>query len=261
MTQSGYVYDQAWEHERARLAGIEALWDPGTQALLARNGARQGARVLEAGAGGGSVVEWLAGQVGQDGRVLAVDLDVRFVQRLASARVEGREADLLTDELGDADYDVVHSRMVLEHLAESDLVLTKLVHCLRPGGVIVIEDYDWTAFGIDAADDRESAQRVTEGILGFMGAAGFDRIYGRKLVGSLTALGLHDVRGEGRSLVIDSDHPGYAFFQLSFEQLAPLAVDAGFIAQVDADVVGSRFAKGDARIITPTLIAGIGRRG
>jgi SAM-dependent methyltransferase len=257
---AGYVYDQAWEHERARLAGIEAMWDPGTQALLARHGARRGASVLEAGAGGGSIVEWLAGQVGADGHVLAVDLDVRFVQPLASSVVEVREANLVTDDLPAGAYDVVHVRLVLEHLPEHERVLSRLVDCLRPGGTVVVEDYDWTAFGIDAADDQDSAHRVTEGILNFMGAAGFDRVFGRKLVGALTALGLDAVQGEGRSLVIDAEHPGYAFFQLSFEQLAPLAVEAGMMTQQDADVVGARFTKGDARIITPTLVAGVGRR-
>jgi len=260
VTTSGYVYDQGWEHERARLAGIEALWDPGTQALLARHGARPGARVLEAGAGGGSVVEWLATQVGGAGHVLAVDLDVRFVQPLSSDVVEVRAADLVADELPTADYDVVHSRLVLEHIPQADGVLARLVSCLRPGGVIVVEDYDWTAFGIDAADDADAAHRVTEGILSFMGAAGFDRVYGRKLVAALDAAGMDDVSGEGRSLVIDADHPGYAFFQLSFEQVAPLAIDAGLMTHDDADVVGGRFAKGDARIITPTLIAGVGHK-
>jgi SAM-dependent methyltransferase len=257
---TGYVYDQAWEHERARLAGIEALWDPGTHEVLTRCGARSGARVLEAGAGGGSIVEWLAGQVGASGHVLAIDLDVRFVKPLESAIVEVREANLVTDDLPVSEYDVVHSRLVLEHLPEADAVLTRLRGCLRPGGALVVEDYDWTAFGIDAADDQEAAHRVTEGILGFMGAAGFDRFYGRKLLGALLGAGFVDVHAEGRSLVIDADHPGYAFFRLSFDQLAPLAIEAGLIAQDDADVIGTRFAKGDARIVTPTLIAAIGRR-
>lgn len=260
MTSTGYVYDQGWEHERARLAGIEALWDPGTQALLARHGARPSSRVLEAGAGGGSVVEWLASQVGVEGHVLAVDVDVRFVKQLESAIVEVREANVVTDELPQGEFDVVHSRLVLEHIPQADDVLARFVRCTRPGGVVVIEDYDWTAFGIDAAEDQESAHRVTEGILGFMGAAGFDRFYGRKLVGAMTDAGLDDVHGEGRSLVIDSGHPGYAFFQLSFEQVAPLAIEAGMMTQEDTDLVGERFAKGDVRIITPTLIAGVGRR-
>jgi hypothetical protein len=29
-----YIYDQGFSEERARLAGIESLWDPGSQAVL-----------------------------------------------------------------------------------------------------------------------------------------------------------------------------------------------------------------------------------
>ncbi len=60
-----YTYDQAWQDERERLAGIERLWDEGTFALLERLGVGPGSRVAEVGAGGGSVVEWLSERVGE----------------------------------------------------------------------------------------------------------------------------------------------------------------------------------------------------
>ena len=256
MAPTGYAYDQGWKDERARLAGIEALWDPGTRALLAAHGAVPGASVLEAGAGGGSVVEWLASQVAPDGRVLAVDIDVRFVEPLRSTTVEVRQADLVADELPEAAFDLVHSRMVLEHLAERDAVLDKLVRSLRPGGTLVVEDYDWTAFGFESADDSDD--RVIEGILGLMSSMGYDREYGRKLVGALASRGLEPVHGEGRSLVIDQEHPGFSFFRLSFEQIVPVAVEAGLVTAEDAAVVGERFGDG-RRVLTPSLVAAIGR--
>jgi SAM-dependent methyltransferase len=212
--------------------------------------------VLEAGAGGGSIVAWIAEQVGAGGHVLAVDLDTRFVEPLRSPSVEVRQADLVDVELPAASYDVVHTRLVLEHIAERDGVLDRLIAALRPGGVIVVEDYDWTAFGFESADGAEG--RVAEAILGLMAAAGFDRAYGRTVVGALAERDLVGVRGEGRSLVIDDAHPGYPFFRLSFEQLAPAAIDAGLMAQEDADVVSERFRAGGQRIITPTLIAAMG---
>jgi SAM-dependent methyltransferase len=256
MTAPRYAYDQGWEQERARLAGIEALWDPGTEALLKRFGAKPGARVLEAGAGGGSIVAWLAQQVGDQGSVLAVDLDVRFVESLRSATVDVLQADLVEVDLPVAEFDLVHTRMVLEHITERDRVLDQLVRALRPGGTIVVEDYDWTAFGFDSADGIED--RVSNGILDFMAAAGFDREYGRKVVGALAQRGLSDVHGEGRSLIIDNTHPGFEFFRLSFEQLAPAAIEAGLMTAEGAAVVGKRLLEGGRRIITPTLVAGIG---
>jgi SAM-dependent methyltransferase len=257
MTSSRYVYDQGWEQERGRLAGLEELWDPGTQAVLSRVGVDAGAAVLEAGAGGGSVVEWLAARVGPGGRVLALDLDVRFVEPLRSSVVEVERVDLVTGDVPAAEFDVVHSRLVLEHLADRDAVLAKLVGALRPGGRLVVEDYDWTAFGIESADGAE--QRAAEGILAFMGAAGFDRTYGRRVVGAFVEHGLQDVAGVGRSLVIDRAHPGFDFFRLSFEQLAPQAAKAGLIAAEDVAVVSDRLRSGALRVITPTLVAATGR--
>jgi SAM-dependent methyltransferase len=258
MPPSKYVYDQAWEGERNRLAGLESLWDSGTRSELMQTDLGAGAHVLEAGAGGGSIVEWLASVVGAHGRVHAVDLDVRFVEPMQSSVVRVQQLDLVTDDLPEAEFDLVHSRLVLEHLTERDAVLAKLVRALCPGGTLVVEDYDWTGFGIESADDVE--QRGADAILTLMAAAGFDSTYGRKVAGAMAAAGLQRIEGRGRSLIIDSSHPGFAFFRLSFDQLAPQAVQAGLLASDEALVVAERLRSGRLRVITPTLVTAIGRR-
>lgn len=258
MATSRYVYDAAWEQERARLAALETVWDPGTHAVLTRYGVGPGCKVLEAGAGGGSVVSWLAEQVTDAGRVLAVDLDTRFVEPLRSRVVEVRQANLVTDDLPEGAFDLVHCRMVLEHIPEHGQVLARLVGALRPGGRLVVEDLDWASFGIEAADEAD--ERAANGVLDFMASAGFDRVFGRRLVSLLLAQGLEDVTGEGRSFVLEPSDPGFAFFGLSFAQLAPAAVAAGMLTQEDADVVGERLQRGHKRVITPSLIAAVGRK-
>jgi SAM-dependent methyltransferase len=255
---SSYVYDQGWAEERARLAGIESLWDEGTRELLARHGAQAGAAVLEVGAGGGSIVEWLAGRVGSSGRVLATDLDTRFVEPLRSQTVEVRRADVVTDELPEGEFDLVHTRLLLEHLPGRDAALDRLVRALRPGGWLVVEDYDWTGFGFDPADELQT--RAAEAILTFMANAGFDQTYGRRVTSALAARGLTEVRGAGRSLVVDADDPGYAFFALSYEQLAPGVVQAGLLSEPDAAAMHAKMASGRQRVITPTLMAALGRK-
>src|SRR4051812_22995785 len=134
-----YVYDQGYADERKRIAGMEALWDPGSQALLDELGIRRGWECLEVGAGGGSLVEWMAAQ---GASVLAVDIDTRFVEPLASESIEVRRLDIREAELPQSEFDLVHSRLVLEHLADRKQILERLVATLRPGGWIVIEDYD-----------------------------------------------------------------------------------------------------------------------
>ena len=254
---SQYVYDAAWEQERERLAGIEALWDPGTQALLRGIGLAPGWRCLEVGAGGGAIVDWLCSEVGPSGQVVATDIDTRFIDRLELDQLDARRHDVTADELPRDGFDLVHSRLVLEHLAERDAVLDKLVAAARPGGWVVIEDYDWRSFGIEPAD--EDTQRSAEAILAFMAQAGFEAEYGRRVTSELAARALSDVRGEGRLRVIDASHPGYAFFELSFAALKEAVVQSGRLTQEEADATSTRLEQPDARVITPVLVAAAGR--
>ncbi|BBZ14245.1 class I SAM-dependent methyltransferase [Mycobacterium branderi] len=250
----GYVYDQSFAEERARLAGIESLWDPGSQALLDDLGISDGWRCLEVGAGAGSLVGWM---VSRGAAVTAIDIDTRFVEPLAGDAVEVRRMDIRTDELPQGEYDLVHARLVLEHLAERREIIDRLAASLRPAGWLVIEDYDWTCFGFEDADP--GFERVTESVMAFMQKAGFDPRYGRRVVADMAAAGLADVRGEGRARVIDSDSPGFDFFRLSFESIRDAVVDAGLLPAADADAAAARFGE-HTRLLTPMMVAGIGRR-
>jgi SAM-dependent methyltransferase len=249
-----YIYDQGFSEERTRLAGIESLWDPGSRALLEALGVSEGRRCLEVGAGGGSMVEWMAER---GATVLAIDIDTRFIEPLASEAIEVRRVDIRTDPLPSGEFDLVHARLVLEHLTERRKILDRLVAALRPGGWLVIEDYDWTGFGFEDADPQ--FEHVTEAVFTLMQQAGFEPRYGRRVVADMAAAGLADVRGEGRALVIDSRSPGFDFFRLSFESLRDAVVDAGLLSREDADAAAAHFAE-DRRVLTPMMMAGIGRR-
>jgi SAM-dependent methyltransferase len=249
-----YVYDQGFSEERTRLAGIESLWDPGSQALLDALGIGEGWRCLEVGAGGGSLVGWMAAR---GATVTAVDIDTRFVEPLACDAIEVRRVDIRTDELPEREYDLVHARLVLEHLTERRRILERLAAALRPGGWLVIEDYDWSGFGFEDADPQ--FEHVAEAVLTFMQRAGFEPRYGRRIVADMAAAGLADVRGEGRAAVVDAGSPGFDFFRLSFESLRDAVVDAGLLSREDADAAAARFAE-SRRVLTPMMMAGIGRR-
>jgi SAM-dependent methyltransferase len=253
-----YAYDQEWQQERARLAGIEALWEPGSRALLEAVGVGAGHRCLEVGAGGGALVEWLAERAGPEGRVLATDLDPRFLEPLAGETVEIRRHDITTGPPERDAFDVVHARLVVEHLPDPRAAVANMAAALRPGGWLVVEDYDWTAFGGDPPD--ELTERIGAGVLGVMARGGFNPLYGRRVVSDVAAAGLEDVRGEGRQLVVDDAHPGFAFFRLSFEALRGGAVAAGTMDAADADAFAGRLADGGLRVITPVVVAAIGRR-
>jgi SAM-dependent methyltransferase len=249
-----YLYGGDYGQERDRLAGIEALWDPGSRSLLDELGLHAGWRCLEVGAGGGSLVEWM---VGRGAAVTAVDIDTRFIEHLASEAVDVRRLDIRSDDLPPGEFDLVHARLLLEHLADRVSILRKLAAVLRPGGWIVIEDYEFSCFSLG---DQPCLDATVRAIIGFMEQAGFDRTFGRRVVDELAEAGLTDVRGEGRARIIDAGAPGFDFFKLSFESIRDAVVAAGVLAAADADATAARFADPSMRIFTPIVMAGIGRR-
>src|SRR3712207_2281029 len=117
MTTPSYVFDNAWQQARDRLAGLEQAFDPGTIRHLAARGVGPGWHCLEVGAGGGSIADWLCRQVGSSGRVVATDLDTRFLEALAYPQLESRRHDIVTDELEEGAFDLIHVRLLLHHLA------------------------------------------------------------------------------------------------------------------------------------------------
>lgn len=251
-TTPRYTIDPAWEGERARLAGIEALWDAGTRALLEPL-VRPGARVLEVGAGGGSIARWLSAA---GASVVATDLDTRFLD--AAPNLEVRRHDLRVEPLEQDAFDLVHSRMLVEHLTDRPALVEKLAGALRPGGWLVVEDVDFTGFGFVDAPAR--LQRVVHGLIGFMALGGFDPHYGRSVTRDLAAAGLVDVRGAGRAYELDATHPGLAFFRGSLVQLGPKAVEAGLIDPADFAAAVEHIGRPDVRLVTPLLMAAVGRR-
>ena len=118
---------------------IERCYDPATTSRLAQLGIREGWRCLDVGVGGGSIARWLRDQVGSEGKVVAVDLDARFFEN--EPGIEARQLDILTDDVEDDEYDLVHCRLLLHHLEAAQLnALRRMAAAVRPGGVLLASE-------------------------------------------------------------------------------------------------------------------------
>src|SRR4051794_36304435 len=137
-----YVFDNAWQQARQRLALLESWHDPGTIHYLEMLGVGRGWHCLEVGGGGGSITEWLCRRVGAGGQVVATDLDTRFLAALEYPALEVRRHNILTDALEQETFDLVHVRSVLMHLPEPAKALGGMVGALKPGGWLLAEEAD-----------------------------------------------------------------------------------------------------------------------
>jgi SAM-dependent methyltransferase len=239
---------------------VEELMDPGTRRHLAALGLAEGWRCLEVGAGGGSVAEWLCGQVGPTGGVVATDIDTRYLEALEAPNLEVRRHDVARDDLEAAAFDLVHARLVLEHLPARDAALARLVGALRPGGWLLVEALDYVS-GVPVSElggrehERSQAVRLRE-----FTAGGLDAHYGRRLPGVLRGAGLADVGNEGRVWVMEGGSPGARWFGLSMQQVRRRLVGEGKLSDPEVDRMLELFEDPAWSALTPIVMAAWGRR-
>jgi SAM-dependent methyltransferase len=258
-----YVFNNAWQRERLRLDALEAIWDPYSRRNIEALGAGEGWHCLEVGAGGGSIAAWLCTIVGPRGRVVATDVDVRHLQPLADAALEIRRHDITVDDIEAEAFDLVHARLLLEHLPARDEALRRMYQALRPGGWLLLEEFDHVSLMPDPASGADAIalwdawtrafERLSEG-------HGLDLTFGRRLAGLLDALGLQDVTANGRTVTERGGNDQRALLRLSVEQLRDDLVATGEMDQTQVDGFIALLRDPEFRWMSQLMIAAHGRR-
>ena len=110
---STYVLDNASEQTGQRFASLEACFDPVTIRQPREMGVNPGWMCLEVGGGGGSIARWLGEKVGADGHVVVTDINPRWLD-IQAANVELRRHDIVSDELPEHAFDLIHVHHVHE---------------------------------------------------------------------------------------------------------------------------------------------------
>lgn len=133
-----------------RLASQARVIDPITRRFLLSAGIPEGARALDVGSGAGDVAMMLAEIVGPRGFVVGTDLSATAV---AAAELRARAASLRNVEFREGDptamtfdqpFDAVVGRYVLQFMTDPAATLARLASHLRPGGLIVFHELDWS---------------------------------------------------------------------------------------------------------------------
>jgi SAM-dependent methyltransferase len=136
---------------------------------------------------------WLAGRVTGAGSVLATDIDISGLSGLGQANITVARHDLEREDVPSGGFDLIHARLVLEHLPEPAAVIGKLTSALRAGGWLLLEDADGLRF--DAEPPEQAFAAITGPWQQAALATGWNPCYGRHLVADLRRAGLGQVAG------------------------------------------------------------------
>lgn len=229
--ETAYVFDNSGGEASARFEALAAIFDEGTIRHLEARGVGAGWQCLEVGGGGGSIAAWLATQVGTSGRVLATDIDTRFLEALRLPNLEVRRHNIANDPLPEAAFDLVHARLVLMHLPQREQALARMVAALKPGGWIVVEEFDSLSLLPDPVVNlAEVALQVGVALRQVLAERGVDARYGRLLSAQLDQLGLTEVGAEGRVFMWRGGTAGASLCRANYEQLRDEIIDTGLIS-------------------------------
>lgn len=253
---SGYAFDRSWEPEDERLAGLERQLDPVSRAAAEQVGLAAGWRCWEVGAGRGSIAAWLAQRVTASGSVLVTDIDLSGLAALDQANITVLRHDLERDKMPPAEFDLIHARLVLEHLTEPAVAVRHLAAALRCGGWLILEDADGLAFDADPAAAALPALAGPWHRAAL--TAGWNPVYGRCLLADLQHAGLDHVAGRAHR----SYQPGgeaWASARLGIERMRDQICRAG-ASPADLDNALTALADPARIIIGAPIVTAWGHR-
>jgi 2-polyprenyl-3-methyl-5-hydroxy-6-metoxy-1,4-benzoquinol methylase len=265
LTMSTYVFDPSWQQERDRLRALESLFDGFTTRQLADLGVGEGWRCLEVGAGAGSIARWLADRVGGSGRVLAIDLDLRFLQDHGRDNLEARKLNIMTEALDDGGFDLVHSRALLGHLPDRSQAMERMALAVRPEGWLVQEDVDFKGIAaaalahyVDPPEHAELFERVLHGVGGLFGAAGADAAIGARLIRAFKDAGLENIAAEAHVPIVAGGTETWARGTIEF--LAEPLVRTGLVSAEDVERALAMTADPAVHYPPPFIVSAWGQR-
>jgi ubiquinone/menaquinone biosynthesis C-methylase UbiE len=233
MSSSGGEYIHGTDpEEQRRLSLLNDLLNGASLETMNLSG---GERVLDVGSGLGQLTTAIARSVGPKGRVVGIERDA--TQRTAavanakharlSGRIEFREGDAMQLVLADDEwgsFDLVHTRFLLEHVPDPQVVVDAMVRAARPGGRIVLEDDDHDVLRL--WPEPRGITKVWREYIETFKTLGNDPYVGRKLTALLHAAGAEPVRNDWHFFGSCAGHDAFAGFVENFAGVIEGARDA-----------------------------------
>jgi SAM-dependent methyltransferase len=226
------------EYERLRRQA--QIWEEATRRVFDRIAIVPGMRCLDVGCGPGETMRLLGERVGVDGEVVGLDSDGKLgaealenLQRLGTTRFRFIESDVMARGLDFPErFDFVFTRMLLIHMPDPQAVVNRLVEWTKPGGWVVVQDYDLT--GIKVFPSLERWPDFMNVLIGAFSGRGRDPSLGSKLPTLLWNAGIREPIATDVTGKLTSLHEAKGMLCSTFQSLLPQAYASGLITEAAA---------------------------
>lgn len=242
--------------ELRRLQLLEALADPMTSTILDRIDIQPHWRILDVGAGAGSVARMLARRA-RTGEVVATDMDTRFLP-VDVPRLTAMTHDVTKDHFPPESFDLIHARLVLEHIPDRDQVMARMIGWLAPGGWLVIEGIDESpSLGSPYPPVRAA---MTALLTMLERQLGTETGFARRATGVMRAAKFRDVALNAKHINVGDGGPGDAFLGAMVQRFAPAMIEAGVATAEEIGAMTAWLADPDGIDVAALFLAAVGRK-
>ncbi|MGH3763017.1 class I SAM-dependent methyltransferase [Actinophytocola sp.] len=241
------------EHDRLTL--LQEVFDPFSARLLDRVGVAAEWQCLEVGAGAGSVARMLADRAGA-ANVTATDMSIDFLEPLEATGIRVLHHDVTVDE-PPGEFDLIHSRFVLEHVTGRDEALRRMASWLRPGGWLVVE----SATPTPELSSEPAVGRALSALARLMARlVGTDPVWARRLPVALEEAGLTDCDAEGHVVPARGGSPMARWLVATHRVIEEPALASGAVTADELAAAYAAYANPSFVDHTWLTIGALGRR-
>lgn len=199
---------------------------------------RAGQTLLDLGSGPGFCTKEMAYLVGQEGKVIGVDLSPAFIEHLKRIKelyqlnIEPVLADFNQMSLKDNSLDGMYCRWALAWLSNPQDILQKVYKALKPGGRMVIHEYyDWSTHKTQPPLPGLK-KAITAALKSFKDSEAEIDI-GRELPQLLTTMGMKINSIRLMSKLATPDSVTWEWPKTFYHSYYPRLVDAGYLSEED----------------------------
>lgn len=146
VSESRYEYEVG-EKGQEGLDILDVMFNTNTQNQIRQTGLKPGMRVLDIGCGRGAMSIWLANEVGNTGKVLAIDNSENQIKATIDL-LKGKQPAWLSFKVFSAhdveqlneSFDIIYCRFILHHVQHPTDIIQKVYDLLPQGGMFVAEE-------------------------------------------------------------------------------------------------------------------------
>ena len=237
------------ENEKKRLEEQSRIIIRTTERIFELAGIGKGMRVLELGTGAGDVALLLAEMVGPKGEVVSIERNPEIQETAKKRAVERGFANIrfVVGDIGAAEpegvFDALAGRVVLMYVPEPVKVLTTLVRHVKPGGVVVFQEVDFTIRPV-AIPPFPLFMKLWDWLYAAMEKSGTEMQMGFKLLPVYMKAGLPEPAMHMDAFVGGANSPGIDWFVSTIKSLLPMMEKLGIATadEVGIDTLKERLA-------------------